>query len=99
MARFDVYLNRGGVGYLLDVQADLISGLNTRVVVPLIPLDEAPTAARRLNPLLVVLGAEVSMVTQFMAAVPTSELTEVVATLHGDSDAILAAIDFLHQGW
>ncbi len=99
MARFDVYANRSGVGFLLDVQADLITSLNTRVVVPLIPLEEAPTAARRLNPGFVVQGVKVSMVTQFMAAVPASELTVPVATLNGDSDAILAAIDFLHQGW
>jgi len=99
MARFDVYANRSGAGYLLDVQADLISGLNTRVVVPLMPLDEAPSRAHRLNPAFVVQGAEVSMVTQFMAAVPVSELTVPVATLNGDSDAVLAAIDFLHQGW
>ncbi len=99
MARFDVYANRGGVGYLLDVQADLITSLNTRVVVPLIPLEEAPAAARRLNPVLLVQDVKVSMVTQFMAAVPATELTVPVATLNGDSDAIFAAIDFLHQGW
>ena len=34
MARFDIYPNPVGAGYLLDIQADLLSGLNTRVVVP-----------------------------------------------------------------
>lgn len=34
MARFDVYKNAGGSGYLLDVQADLLNHLNTRIVVP-----------------------------------------------------------------
>lgn len=99
MARFDVYANRGGVGYLLDVQADLITSLNTRVVVPLIPLKDAPVVARRLNPVLLVRDVKVSMVTQFMAAVSASELTVPVATVNGDSDAIFSAIDFLHQGW
>ena len=42
MARFDVYRNPEGSGYLLDVQADLLSDLNTRVVVPLIPAELAP---------------------------------------------------------
>ncbi|CAM5429606.1 hypothetical protein TMEC54S_03045 [Thauera mechernichensis] len=37
MARFDVYRNSAGEGFLLDVQADLLSHLNTRVVVPLLP--------------------------------------------------------------
>ena len=57
MARFDVYANRGGLGFLLDVQADLIARLNTRMVVPLLPLDAAPTPATRLNPIFEVLGA------------------------------------------
>ena len=56
MARFDVYANRGGLGFLLDVQADLMTRLNTRMVVPLLPLDAAPTPATRLNPIFEVQG-------------------------------------------
>lgn len=33
MARFDVY-KTNQAGYLLDVQTDLLAGLNTKVVVP-----------------------------------------------------------------
>lgn len=99
MARFDVYANRGGLGFLLDVQADLITRLNTRMVVPLLPLDAAPTPATRLNPIFEVQGAKLSMATQFMAAVSNSELTVPVANLDRESDAIFAAIDFLHHGW
>jgi toxin CcdB len=50
MARFDIFKNEGEVGYLLDVQSDLLSGLNTRVVVPLLPKSSAPSPAQRLNP-------------------------------------------------
>ena len=50
MARFDIFKNEGGAGYLLDVQSDLLSGLNTRVVVPLLPKSSAPSPAQRLNP-------------------------------------------------
>lgn len=99
MARFDVYANRGGAGFLLDVQADLITKLNTRVVVPLLPLDLAPAAADRLNPNFEINGVKVSMVTQFIAAIPNSELTALVVNLDGESDAIFSAIDFLHHGW
>jgi toxin CcdB len=99
MARFDVYTHRGGAGFLLDVQADLITRLNTRVVVPLLPQDTAPTPADRLNPVFEVQGAKVVMATQFMAAVPQSELTMLVASLDRESDAIFSAIDFLHHGW
>lgn len=50
MARFDVYQNPDGQGALLDVQADLLSQLNTRVVVPLLPASYAPIPAKHLNP-------------------------------------------------
>ena len=99
MARLDVHANRGGKGFLLDVQADLIARLNTRMVVPRLPLTHAPTTAQRLNPVFDVQGVPVSMVTQFMAAVPRSELMGPVATLNGHRDAIFSAIDFLHHGW
>ena len=38
MPRFHVYKNPEGDGYLLDLQANLLSLLNTRVVVPLMPV-------------------------------------------------------------
>ena len=99
MARFDVYARAGEPGYLLDVQANVLSQLNTRVVVPLLPLSLAPGAAARLNPGFEIQGVAVSMVTQFMAAVPAAELKVHAANLDQHSAAILDAIDFLHQGW
>ncbi len=52
MARFDVYSRRGSDsdGYLIDVQADLLQDLSTRVVAPLLPPAIAPKPARNLNP-------------------------------------------------
>jgi toxin CcdB len=99
MARFDVYANKAVGGYLLDVQADLLSGLNTRMVVPLLPLKAAPKPAAQLNPAFEINGTAVSMVTQFMAAIPEAELKRHVASLDQHRETILAAIDFLHQGW
>ena len=66
---------------------------------PLLPVDEAPLPAERLNPVLDVEGVRVVMLTQFMAAVPASELRAVVSSLDREANAILAAIDFLHQRW
>lgn len=43
MARFDVYLGSGNAAYLLDVQANELGDLNTRVVVPLMPMGDAQT--------------------------------------------------------
>lgn len=45
MARFVAYKNPEGEGDLLDVQADLLNHLNTRIVVPLLPVAAAPTPA------------------------------------------------------
>jgi len=49
MAKYDVYIVQDN--YVLDVQADLLSDLNIRVVIPLILPDQAPQPARRLNPI------------------------------------------------
>jgi len=99
MARFDVYANAAEPGYLLDVQADLLSQLNTRLVIPLQALELAPTPATRLNPEFEIHGHRYSLVTQFMAAIPASELKVHVTNLDKQSAAILDAIDFLHHGW
>ncbi len=98
MARFDVFRNPDG-GYLLDIQAGLLDHLNTRVVVPLLPLAVAPTPARILNPVFSVDDDEVVMATQFMAAVPANLLRTPVATLAARRDEIVAAIDLLMQGF
>ncbi len=96
MAQFDYY--RFGPGYLLDVQADLLDGLNSRMVVPLLPETEAPKPAKRLNPVFTIDGITVVMATQFMAAVPTAELTDKVGSLTHWHDQIKPAIDMLFDG-
>jgi toxin CcdB len=99
VARFDVYLNPDGQGALLDVQADLLSQLNTRVVVPLLPANYAPKPARHLNPCFQVQNETLVMVTQFMAAVPLNVLRHRIGDLQPERDTIVAAIDFLMQGY
>lgn len=99
MARFAVYRNPDGEGYLLDIQADLLSHLNTRIVVPLLPVGIAPKPAGTLNPLFDVEGNAVSMVTQFMAAVPAQLLKTAVANLQDRRGEITAAMDLLFQGF
>lgn len=99
MARFDVYARRGAAGFLLDCQADLLSELNTRLVVPLLPEAAAPRPAARLNPLFSVRGEKVVMVTQFAAAIPVRELGERVGSLLSEQDAIGNALDMLICGF
>ena len=99
MAKFDVYRLRDGSGYLLDCQADLLSSLNTRFVIPLLPIDEAPAAAARLNPLFEIQGTSCVMVTQFAATVPVSELKVRVTSLGEHSFTISNALDMLISGY
>jgi toxin CcdB len=99
MARFDVFVRAdGGPGYLLDCQADLLSHLNTRFVVPLLPMGAAPRPAARLNPVFEILGAPHLMVTQFAAAVLSKELGGKVTSLSEQDTVIINALDMLISG-
>ena len=99
MARFDVFENKGGAGFLLDVQSDLLGGLNSRVVVPLLPKALAPSPAHRLNPVFNIEGQEVVMVTQYMASILASELRLGVGNLAEQQDEISIALDMLFLGF
>ncbi len=99
MARFFVYRNPETDGYLLDVQANILDHLNTRVVVPLLPSSVAPTPAKGLNPVFNVAGEPMVMVTQFMAAVPISLLKVPESSLELFRNEITAALDLLFQGF
>jgi toxin CcdB len=98
MARFDVYASRDG-GYLLDCQADVLSDLNTRFCVPLMPPDRAPLAGARLNPEFEVNGERVRMVTQFAGAIFVRDLGERADNLADQHTAIMNAIDMLTTGY
>lgn len=99
MSRYDAYPNPSGRGYLLDVQADILQPLNTRAVVPLLPLGEAPKPAKALNPVFDIGGEPYAMVTQYIAAVPDRELQNPACSLSQRRDDIVAAIDFFFHGF
>ncbi|HZH47652.1 MAG TPA: CcdB family protein [Roseococcus sp.] len=100
MARFDVYPPPdGSPGFLLDVQTDFLEGLNTRIVVPLMPPDLAPAPGRDLNPLLPVGEEALVMVTQYLASVERRLLCRPIASLSHERDAITRALDLLLTGF
>jgi toxin CcdB len=98
MARFDYYASPEG-GYLLDVQANLMSELNTRVVIPLMPRNTAPKSAGHLNPVFQIKGKAFVLVTQFLAAIPRDELKEKVGSLAHRDVEIGDALDMLFIGF
>lgn len=97
MTQYVVYETSDGC--VVDVQAGLLDTLNTRLVVPLIPIDAAPAPATRLNPVFDIGAAQYVLVTQFMAAVPCHALKRSVTQLDHARDDITAAIDMLTHGF
>ena len=97
MARYDLFPDRED--FLLDVQANTLEGLNTRIVVPVRVPVRAPRPAHRLNPVFHLNGAPYVMVTQYLAAVPEHELGRAHANLSGHHDEIVAALDMLFHGF
>ncbi len=98
MARFDVY-QTSDTTYVLDVQTDLLSGLNTRVVVPLLPLENAPKPASHLNPIFSIKDKSLVMATQFLAAIPEAELRSRITSLRDHHQTISDALDLLFVGF
>jgi len=99
MVRFSVYKNNDSLGYLLDVQSDILSGLNTRTVVPLERIDDSPKPAAYLNPIFVIENESYVMLTQFIAAIPESELNKRVTNLSEFHSEIMTALDMLFTGF
>lgn len=100
MARFDVYANpdkgeRKLVPFYLDVQSDYISGMQTRIVVPLWKAGLLPTRAENLNPEFEIEGQTVIMDTPALGAVPTAALRRAIGTLAPQQLAIQDALDAL----
>ncbi len=102
--QFDVYRNRNADSskrypFLLDIQTELLEGLETRVVVPLAAKEQfAGKALTRLMPLFKVKGKEVVAVTPQMAGIARRELGDLVGNLSQSRQEIVAALDFLLTG-
>jgi toxin CcdB len=103
MAQFDVYPNPSpamapAIPYIVDIQADCVRDLPTRVLVPLARPSDAVRPTRHLNPLVAVAGEDLVLLTEQLAAVPTALLGDRLASLAGRRDDIVAALDFLFTG-
>ena len=96
MAQFDVHRLAGGL--VLDCQSDLLSHIASRLVVPLVPKPDAPTAVRRLNPVFQIEGEDWVMITESCGAVRVQQLGPVVTSLDHRSFEITDALDVLITG-
>lgn len=97
MARFDWY--RLGQKVLLDVQSPHLYALRSRVVVPLLPLEDGIREFRDLTPVLVLGDERRVMMTPMLAAIPSSELRRPLGNLLAQSDEITRALGILLTGF
>lgn len=100
MAQFDIYKNNGQnkkqIPYILDIQNDILSNINTRVVVPLglnKPYNE------NINPKFIINSEELTMMTTKIATIPLNSLGDKVGSLEDKRSEILNALDFLITGF
>jgi toxin CcdB len=84
--------------YLVVLQSDLVSGLTSTVVAPLVPHDRMK-GADRLNPIVPVEGREYWLATHELFAVDQRILRNRVTTVADHRDAIIAALDFVFVGF
>lgn len=104
MAQFDVYTNPNPesnrvIPYLLDVQADILNNLTTRVVIPLYSTTAMGKAAQHLNPQFAIQNTTVIMSTAELAGVTLNRLGDKVCSLTEHRNDIIAALDFLFTGF
>lgn len=104
MAQFDVYANpnpetKRAIPYVLDVQADLLNNLTTRVVIPLYSASAMGKAAKHLNPQFSIKRTTVIMSTAELAGVLVNSLGDKVCSLKEQRNEIIAALDFLITGF
>ena len=105
MARFSIYENTGEhaktTPFLLDVQTDLLNGLDTRVVIPLrkASLYKKVGPPQDLMPIFSIKGNDFALETPKMAAVPSKILKKEIGSLKGDQHIVMTAIDRLFHGF
>ena len=104
MQQFVAYRNRnpateGVYPFLLNVQSDLIKEMETRVMIPLLPLRRGCTPTiSALTPVLAVNGTEHVLMTPLMAGMSAADLGTAVTDLATERSAIIASLDLLISG-
>ena len=104
MSQFTLYANKDKSSnktypYFVDVQNNLMSQLNSRLVIPLSPLSKVKDkVAKKLCPIINVDNADFILVTNQMTTVPKSILKAEVVSLESYRYQIIDAIDMLITG-
>ena len=83
--------------YLIILQSDLVSGLRSTVVAPLVARGQL-AGAQRMNPVLTIDGADYWLATHELFAIEQHMLKQKVGNLGDHRDVIMAALDFVFTG-
>jgi len=97
MPQHDVYRLADGA-LVVDCQANSFANIDTRIVVPLVPIAETPKLQPSLNPIFEIGGEQVAMLTQFATALRQAELRRFVTSLAAHRFTITGAFDRLLTG-
>ncbi|MUH73206.1 CcdB family protein [Psychrosphaera haliotis] len=104
MSQFFLYKNQDSSSskaypYFVNVQSDLLSSLDSRMVIPLTPLELIESKAPSyLCPIIHIEQGDFVILTQQMTSVPVKILKDEVNDLSTFRNEIVAALDFLITG-
>lgn len=105
MAQFDIYKNtnqstKSSYPYLIEIQSDLLSELQTTVVIPLIVKnDYTGSQLSNLHPIIEISGTQYLGMTMLIAGIYRGSLGKNVASLAKSRDEIISSIDFMITGF
>lgn len=101
MARFDVYKAENVSPLLVEVQSNVLSDLSTRVVVPLLPVNQtSPERLSRLHPVIRIENKDYVLRVTELGCVSKDILKKPICNIETEyRDEITNALDFLFQGF
>jgi len=91
--------SRKSYPYLINVQSEVLSELNTRLVIPLCNKKNINKEIKILNPIIEINSVEYICLTQQMASIQMKYLGKVILEIDDLRSEILSAIDFSITGF
>jgi toxin CcdB len=103
MAQFDVYENgdqqsRHSEPYVMDVQSNLLNGLATRMVIPLVSKETIGQPVDILNPVVRIANQNFYLSSPQLRSVHKDQLGNKIVTIVNQRDAVRASVAFLLSG-
>ena len=103
MKQYDLYENtdpdsQSTYPYFVDVQTGLLDDLNSRVVIPIAPAQDAKSFPKNLCPIVEINNKQFALLTHQITTVSSSFLESKEGSLLLNRDDIISALDFLLTG-